>query len=55
MTADIYTRTSAEAEREAAIALGRAIYRDLFPDVPKIENGKNSAVLDWAREVLDST
>jgi integrase len=31
MTADIYTHTSAEAERDAAIALERAIYGDLFP------------------------
>ena len=31
MTADIYTQTSAEAERDAAIALERAIYGDLLP------------------------
>ncbi len=36
MTAEIYTHTSAEAEREAAIALERAIYGDLFPVVPNI-------------------
>jgi hypothetical protein len=37
MTADIYTHTSAEAEREAALALERAIYGDLFPVVPNIQ------------------
>jgi len=46
MTADIYTHTSAEAEREAALAVERAIYCDLFPVVPKIENGNNSAALN---------
>jgi hypothetical protein len=30
MTADIYTHTSAEAERETAIALERAIYGDVW-------------------------
>jgi Phage integrase family. len=34
MTTDIYTHTSAEGERNAAIALERAIYGDLFPVVP---------------------
>ena len=43
MTADIYTHTSAEAEREAALALERAIYGDLFPVVPNIENRNNFA------------
>jgi hypothetical protein len=38
MTADIYTRTSAKAERNAAIALERAIYGDLFPVVLNVEN-----------------
>jgi integrase len=46
MTADIYTHTSAEAERDAAIALERAIYGDLFPVVPNIENRNNSAALN---------
>jgi len=46
MTADIYTHTSAEAECEAAVALERAIYGDLFPVVPKIENGNNSAAIN---------
>jgi hypothetical protein len=45
MTADIYTHTSAEAERGAAIA-ERAIYGDLFPVVPNIENRNNFAALD---------
>jgi len=46
VTVDIYTHTSAEAERDAAIALERAIYRDLFPVVPNIENENNSVVLN---------
>jgi hypothetical protein len=46
MTADIYTHTSAEAERETAIALERAIYGDVFPVVPNIENGNNSAAVN---------
>ena len=46
MTADIYTHTSAEAEREAALAVERAIYGDLFPVVPDIENRNNSAALN---------
>jgi integrase len=46
MTADIYTHTSAEAERGAAIALERAIYGDLFPVVPNIENRNKSAALN---------
>ena len=46
MTADIYTHTSAEAERDAAIALERAIYGDLFPVVPNIENRNNFAALN---------
>ena len=37
-TADIYTHTSAEAERDAAVAVERAIYGDLFPIVPKTGN-----------------
>jgi integrase len=46
MTADIYTHTSAEAEREAAVALERAIYGDLFPVVPNFANRNNSAALN---------
>ena len=46
MTADIYTHTSAEAEREAALAVERAIYGDLFPVVPNIENRNNSAAIN---------
>ena len=46
MTADIYTHTSVEAERDAAIALERAIYGDLFPVVPNIENRNNFAALN---------
>jgi hypothetical protein len=46
MTADIYTHTYAEAECDAAIALERAIYGDLFPAVPNIANRNNSAALN---------
>lgn len=46
MTADIYTHTSAETEREAAVALERAIYGELFPVVPNFANGNNSAALN---------
>jgi integrase len=46
MTADVYTHTSVEAEREAAVAVERAIYGDLFPVVPNIENRNNSAAIN---------
>jgi hypothetical protein len=42
MIADIYTHTSAGVERDAALALKRAIYGELFPVVPNIENRNNS-------------
>jgi integrase len=45
MTANIYTHTSAESEREAALAIERAIGGDLFPVVPNLGNrNKNLAV-----------
>jgi hypothetical protein len=37
--ADIYADASAEAERDAAVAVERAIYGDLFPIVPKMGTG----------------
>ncbi len=43
-TADIYTHTSAEAERDAALAVERAIYGNLFPIVPKTGNRNSQAV-----------
>jgi integrase len=46
MTADVYTHTSAEAEREAALAAERAIYGESFPVVPNIGNRNNSAALN---------
>jgi integrase len=46
MTADVYTHTSAEAEREAALAVERAVYGDLFPVVPNIGNRNSSAALN---------
>ena len=44
-TANIYTHTSDEAERGAALAIERAIFGDLFPIVPKIETGNNSRMI----------
>jgi integrase len=45
MTANVYTHTSDESEREAALAIEQAIYGDLFPVVPNIGNrNKNLAV-----------
>jgi hypothetical protein len=52
MNADIYTHTSAEAERDAAIALEQAIYGDLFPVVPDIENRNNFVALNWKEDLL---
>lgn len=46
MTADVYTHTSPEAEREAAVAIERAIYGDLFPVVPDSGNRNNSAAIN---------
>jgi integrase len=46
MTAEVYTHTSAEAEREAAVAIERAIYGDLFPVVPDLGNRNNSAAIN---------
>ena len=45
-TADIYTHTSQEAERQAAVALERAIFGDLFPIVPKIETGNKKCFVN---------
>jgi len=42
-TADVYTHTFTEAEREAALALEQAIYGDLFSNVLETENKKSSA------------
>ena len=46
MTAEVYTHTSVEAEREAALAIERAIYGDLFPVVPNLGNRNNSAAIN---------
>jgi integrase len=42
-TADIYTHTSQESEREAALAVERAIYGDLFANVLNSENKNKDA------------
>jgi integrase len=42
-TADVYTHTSAEAERGAAYALEQAIYGNLFQTVPDIGNRNSGA------------
>ena len=52
MTAEVYTHTSAEAEREAALAIERAIYGDLFPVVPNSGNRNNSAAIELRKELL---
>ncbi len=43
MTADVYTHVSRESEREAAQAVERAIYGDLFPICSQVGNGNKSA------------
>jgi hypothetical protein len=37
MTANVYTRTSAESEREAALTIERTISTDLFHIVPDLD------------------
>lgn len=43
-TADIYTHNFTEAERGASEALEKAIFGNLFPVVPNIENGNRSVL-----------
>jgi hypothetical protein len=52
MTADIYTHTSAEAKRESALPVERAIYGELVAIVPNIGNRNNSAAFNQSNEVL---
>ena len=42
-TADVYTHTSADADRSAALALEEAIYGDLFQVVSSFGTRNNSA------------
>jgi len=44
-TADIYTHTTQESEREAALAVERAIYGDLFSNVLNSENKNKDAAI----------
>jgi integrase len=44
-TADIYVHTSPESEREAALAVERAIYGDLFSNVLNSENKNKKAAI----------
>jgi integrase len=46
MTADVYTHTSAEAERGAALAIERAIYGELFPSCSSFGNGNKNAAIN---------
>ena len=46
MTADVYTHTSQESEREAARAVERAIYGDLFPICSSNEVGNKTAAVN---------
>jgi len=43
-TADVYTHTSADANRGAALALEQAIFGDLFQVVPRFGTGNNETV-----------
>ena len=45
-TADVYTHTSADADRSAALALEKAIYGDLFLTVPNLGTANKNAVLN---------
>ena len=45
-TADIYTHTSAEEERQAVLAVERAIYGDLFATVPQTGNGSKTRAVN---------
>jgi hypothetical protein len=42
-TTDVYTHTSADADRSAALALEQAIFGDLFQTVPSFGNRNNTA------------
>jgi integrase len=46
MTADVYTHTSVEAEREGTVAVERAIYGDLFPNLFPTGNKSSGAVVN---------
>ena len=46
MTADVYTHISQESEREAARAVERAIYGDLFPSCSSLVNGNKTAAMN---------
>jgi integrase len=45
-TADVYTHTSADADRRAAVALEKAIYGDLFQVVPRLGTENKNAALN---------
>jgi len=44
--ADVYTHTSADADRSAALALEQAIYGDLFQVVPNLGTRNNRAAVN---------
>jgi len=46
LTANVYTHVDDEAQREAARALERAIFRDLFATVPKTENRNTTGLVN---------
>jgi integrase len=46
MTANVYTHTSAESEREAALAIERAVCGDLFPVVPNLGKRNNNTAVN---------
>jgi integrase len=45
-TADVYTHTSADADRSAALALEQAIFGDLFQVVPSFGTWNNNTALN---------
>lgn len=46
VTADVYTHTSVEAEREGTVAIERAIYGDLFPNLFPTRNKISNAAVN---------
>ena len=55
-TAEVYTHSSAEAGREAALAVELAIYGDSFPNLFPIENSSRAASINrYGRDVPEDS
>jgi len=54
-TADVYMHTSADADRNAALALEEAIFGDLFQVVPRFGTWNKNAALNGERHAHGST